>query len=155
MAITPITKAPTRNTKPSFVIDLAGTELQLRGAGRRIRHNKSPNFEDVETFDNPGGEAPGTSAESFTIEILQSHGAAGAYNLLKPLEETLVTFAYQIDADAVNSVDNPELSGNVYVPPIPIIDAGVKKFSPITLEFKVDGIPVLTTDGTPVYATHA
>lgn len=157
MPLTHITKAPTRNDKPSFVIDILGANpLQMRGAGRRLRHNVNQQFDDTETFDNPGGEAPSKSPKSFTMEILASHGATGSYNLLLPLVgPDPHPFAYQINADAANSVDNPEYSGLLYVPDIPIIDAGVQEFSRFSIEFKISGIPVVTTDGTPVYDSHA
>lgn len=151
-----ITAPVTRNTKPSFVIDILGTDpIQLRGAGREIDHDVRPNFEDVETFDNPGGEAPGVTPEAFNVEVISSHGALGLFNLLTPFADVLTDFAYQVDADAVNSAANPEYSGQLYVPKVPIISAGVRKFSVFTLEFKISGIPVVTSSGIPVYAAHA
>ncbi len=154
-----ITAAPLRLDDPSFVVDydaiVGAAAVQLRCAGRRITTNGDQEFEDIETFCNPGGEAPGITTETIVVEVLQSVGVGGLWNQLKPLEGQLVTFALLPKRTTATGDDNPEMYGSLYVPYIPLVDAGVRKFSPFTLEFKVFGIPAYNTTATAIYDSHA
>lgn len=155
------TAAPTRLDTPSVVLDTTGTDpVHIVCALRLLDHTGSQEFEDIETFCNPKGEAPGAVAQSWQLEWLQSFGAAGsaaegAWNRMKPLEGKLVDFAVLLDRTQPLSETNPEMSGQVYVPFIPFISAGVRKYSTLTGEFKIYGEPVYTMTGAPVFADHA
>lgn len=135
-----ITASPARLDSPSFLLqhELADP-LQLKCAGRSIDHSTDQEFEDVETFCNPGGEAPGVVKQSFVITVLNSFGANGLYNLLSPLAGTRVSFAYLRAGSTAISEDNPEFSGFLYVPTPKIVNAGVRKFTEYDLDFKIDG----------------
>jgi len=155
-----ITAAPFRLDNPSFVIDhdLAGgsaSAVQLKCAGRRIAVTPDVDFEDVETWCNPKGEAPGAATWAIELEVLNSYGAAGLWNQLLPLAGVLVKFSLLPAGAVAVSATNPEMSGDCWVPYPTFVDAGVRKFTTYTLEFKVYGTP-LFKDATPaVYSGHA
>lgn len=134
--------APFRLDAPSFLIgavDPPTTEMKCHG--RRFNITADQTFEDVETFCNVGGEAPGVIKRSINIEVFASFGAEGLWNVLYPLEGTLVYFAFDLAGTGTGAVGNPIMEGQCYVPAIPFIDAGVKKFSPFSLEFRIYGTP--------------
>ena len=155
-----ITAAPFRLDSPSFVVDydaaVGAAFVQLKCAGRNIDTRGDQDFEDTETFCTPLGEAPGAVAESIVVEVLNSLGVDGLWNQLKPLEGELVKFAYLPNGTVTSSPDNPEMSGELWVPYIPLTpSAGVRKFQTYSLEFKIFGIPTYDTTGAPVFASHS
>lgn len=136
------TPAPFRLDEPSFKIGTTSTpDTELSGSGRRVTIVPSQEFEDIETFENPGGEAPGLVRRSINLEVIQSFGAEGLWNVLAPLEGQLVYFEFDPAGTGTPGADNPVMSGQCYVPAVPFIDAGVKKFSTFTLEFRIFGEP--------------
>lgn len=151
-----ITKVGTRLDAPSLVLNYDKTDpIHLICALRKADNTGDQTFEDVETFCAPGAEAPGTTKEALDVEVLWSYGATGSYNVLKPLQDTLVKFAFLINGGVAVSATNPELSGDCYVPFIPFVRAdGVKKYMYVPLSFKFNGIPVSTFVAPAVYAGH-
>lgn len=154
-----ITAAPFRLDNPSFVIDhdaaVGSAAVQLKCAGRNLSAVPDFDFEDVETFCNPKGEAPGAATWTINLEVINSYGAAGLWNQILPLAGQLVKFAF-LPAGAVTiGAENPEMSGNCYVPYPTFVDAGVRKFTTYTLEFKVSGTPLFKEAAPAVYAGHA
>jgi len=156
MPLNAVTAAnPTRNDAPSLVLNHSATDpLHFICAVRQVAHAGSQQFEDVETACNPGGEAPGATTESLDVELLWSHGTAGVWNTLKPLEGTRIPFAYLLRGGEANSASNPEMSGFLWVPFVPLINAAVRKYSYVPMSFRISGTPLNTTSGTPVYAGH-
>lgn len=154
-----ITAAPFRLDDPSLVVDydavVGAAAVQLKCAGRQITHNGDQEFEDIETFCNPKGEAPGAVTESLELAVLQSIGVGGLWNQLKPIEGQLVKFAFLPKSQAAVGEDNPEMSGQLWIPFIPLVDAGVRKFTELNFDFKIFGSPTYITTGTPVYSSHA
>ncbi len=151
-----LAKVGARLDAPSFVINHSATDpIHLICALRKLQHTGDQTFEDVETFCSPGAEAPGATKETLSLEVLWSFGTTGAYNVLKPLEGTLVPFAFKFNGGAALSASNPEWSGDCYVPFIPIVNAdGVKKYSYVPLDFKINGAITTTYTGSAVYAGH-
>lgn len=148
-----------RLDSPSLVLqyDTPLNAIQLRCAMRNFSHSGDQTFEDTETFCSPGTEAPGTTKETLEVELLWNYGTTGTYNVLKPLQDQRVTFAFLPNRTAARSVDNPELVGYLYVPFIPFLQAdGVKKYSYVPMEFKISGIPVTYyTDPGSGFTDHA
>jgi hypothetical protein len=151
-----LTEVGFRLDLPSLVLNTLGTDpLKMRCALRKIDHTGDETFEDTETFCTPGGEAPGATKEALDVELLWSYGTTGTYNNLKPLEYSLVSFAFLPTGNAAVSATNPELSGKCYIPFVPFIRAdGVKKFSYVPMTFKFSGTPVTTYTPPAVYASH-
>lgn len=138
--------APFRLDGPSFKIGAEDPPtLELSSNGRRVTILPTQEMEDVETFSNPGGQAPGLIRNTIGLEVLQSFGADGLWNILKPLEGELVYFTFTPDGDAAVSESNPMMTGQCWVPAVPYLDAGVRKFSSFTMEFGVYGIPEFVT----------
>ena len=154
-----ITAAARRLDDPSFVVDFDAVvgvaAVQLRCAGRKITTAGDQEFEDIATFCNPKGEAPGAVVDAISLEVLQSVGVGGLWNQLKPLEGQLVNFAFLWDGTVDPADDNPEMSGQLWIPFIPLVDAGPRKFSTFTLEFKILGTPIYTLAPPAIYAGHA
>jgi len=146
---------PTRLDAPSLVLNHSATDpIHLICAIRSVDHGGDQTFEDIETVCQPGAEAPGATTEALDVEVLLSHGATGVFNVMKPLQGTLVPFAYKLNGGAALGVGNQEMSGSCYVPFVPFIRAtGVKKFSYVPMSFKIVGIPIYNSV-TPVYAGH-
>ena len=151
-----ITKVGTRLDAPSLVLRHDQTDpIHLICALRKADNTGDQTFEDVETYCAEGAEAPGATKQALDVEVLWSYGATGAYNVLKPFEDQLVTFAFMINGGNPVSASNPELSGQLYVPFIPFVRAdGVKKYMYVPLSFKINGTPVSTTVAPAVYAGH-
>jgi hypothetical protein len=151
-----LTTVGVRLDTPSLVLNtLAANPLHMRCALRKLDHVGDESFEDTETFCTPGGEAPGATKQHLDVELLWSFGATGTFNNLKPLEYQLVPFAFLVDGSQPVSSTNPELSGSVYVPFVPLIKAdGVRKYSYVSMSFKFSGTPVVTTIAPAVYAGH-
>lgn len=146
---------PTRNDAPSLVLNHSATDpLHFICAVRSVSHTGSQEFEDVETACNPGGEAPGATTESLDVEMLWSHAAAGTWNVLKTLQGTRIPFAYLLNGGAAVSDSNPEMSGFLWVPFVPFIDAAVQKYSYVPMSFRISGIPLYTSTGSAVYVGH-
>ena len=157
MPVITVTEVGFRLDNPSLVLAYDTPDpIHLKCAMRSVDHTGDETFEDVETFCNPGGEAPGLTKEALEVELLWSFGATGTFNVLKPFEYQLVTFAFLPSGAAAVSASNPELSGSVYVPFVPFIRAdGVRKFSVVPMNFKFSGTPVPTFVAPGVYAGHA
>jgi len=134
--------APFRLDSPSLLIGATATPTtEMRCHGRRISITADQAYEDIETFCNPAGESPGTVTRTITIEVFQSFGAEGLWNTLAPLEGDLIYFSFSPDGTTTASTSNPIMEGQCWVPAISFIDAGVKKFSPMTIALPIYGIP--------------
>ncbi len=147
---------PIKFDKFSFVIDWNQTDpLQFQCATRSLSHVVDQQFADVKTLCNPSGEAPSTVTEQLDVELLWEYSATGAWNKLRPLAGLRRSFAILPLGTGATSATNPEMSGFVWVPQIPFINATeVNGYSYVPLTFKISGIPIYDTDGTPVYAGH-
>lgn len=140
----------------SFVIDWDQTDpLQFQCTLRSFQHSVSTSFTDIATLCNPGGEAPGKVVEDLQLEMLWTHGVNGSWNKLRPLQNTVHSFAALPKGTGATSAANPEMSGSVWIPPVPFMSATeVNGYSIVPLTFKIFGIPIYDMDGTPVYAGH-
>lgn len=140
----------------SFVIDWDQTDpLQFQCTLRSFNHSVNTSFSDVATLCNPGGEAPGKVVEELQLEMVWSHATTGSWNKLKPLQNLRRSFAALPQGTGATSAANPEMSGFLWVPPVPFMTATeVNGYSIVPLTFKLSGIPLYDMDGTPVYAGH-
>lgn len=162
MPVINVAAAPFRLDRPSLVLDHGGTDpIQLQCQARLLDWQSDQEFDDVESFCNPKGEAPAAVTRSINLDVNHSFGdpagaLPGLWNVLQPLEGTVQTFALLLNGTAAVSHENPEASGQVWIPNVPFIgSAGVQKFSQYTLEFRLFNVPVYATDvGSAVYASH-
>ena len=155
MAIQTITAGAFIARYPSLILNHDGSALdsagaviadgiQLNCAATTIDPQIDQEFVDIETFCNEAGEAPGKTKRTINVGVRLSYGAAGVFNLLQPLANSRVTFALLPNYAKAVAADNPEMSGNLWVPEIPMSIG------------EVGGSPVydmvLNLDGPPVFA---
>lgn len=130
--------------KPSVLIGA----VELRGHGNTVRLTNEDNMADVDTFDNPEGEAPGTTSWEFEMDLLQSFGPeagnAGLWDTLRPLAKTKAIFTVKPNTVAV-AVTNPQAVFEAWVPSIAFLDSTRGDSTRLTVSFKVIGEPVFTT----------
>ena len=150
-----ITANKYRADDPSLVLDYAGTPVGLRCGAQDFTHVIDTTFDDVSTFCEPGAEAPGLERHRLTAQVFISHGPGGTYELLNALNTGQpVTWALLLDRSTAISTTNKEFSGTLYVPSLPMLAAGPRGFSLVTVEFRLTGAPIENTV-TPVFADHA
>src|SRR5688500_16265709 len=117
---------PYRAINPSVTIGTVPIEIICHA--RRVALVPEDEMADVETFCNPGGEAPSTTSWVLTIEALQSFGPdgadAGLWDTLRPLAKTEQTVVVKPSSAAVGPT-NPSATMTVWVPSIPFIDSGI------------------------------
>ena len=135
--------APVKPTNAmSFLIGATETPTtEMKCHGRRIALVPDIVWEDTETFCNEGGEAPGRTKRSTTLEVLQSFGAEGLWNTLQPLFGSLAYFKLDLAGNSTAAAGNVIVTGQLWVPPVKFIDAGVGKYTYDPIEFKCYGAP--------------
>ena len=128
-----------KNSDPSLTIGV----VEMKCHGRRIRINADED-PDGATFCDPYG-----SSYTAELEVFQSFGADGLETVLRPLVNTIENFIYTPADGVAASVDNPHFRFDARVPPFPVIDAGIREFSPFTIPFEVEeGTMEKSIDGT-------
>ena len=105
----------------------------------------------IETYCNPGGEAPSAVRWTGTIRVLQSFGSDSAWEFFSelPFDETLDFTIFPSDPGTAGaSSDNPSATFEAYLDPIGFIpDHEVGGAGYFDLAFTVVGTP--TFDDTP------
>lgn len=129
------TPAPFKLVNPSFLLG-TGTPVEIKCSARSMRHTIDYDVTDDSTFCEPGAEGVGKITETIEVDALQSFGAEGLWNLLAPLQLTVVAFELFSIAATV-AVTSPKMTGTCLVPPIPFLDAGIRENSELTLVFKI------------------
>lgn len=155
MALIDLNRAPTRLDDPSFILNVGATDpIQIRCSAKQIAHNIDTEQEDNETFCRPGAERPGAATEVIELEVFLSHGDDGLFNILHPLRDQEVDYALLLKGGTALGTDNLEMSGKLYIPAVPFVNAAVRKNSVVTLTFNLSSIPVFN-DTTPTSTDHA
>jgi hypothetical protein len=136
---------PYISRRPQVTIGGADLDCHMRKASLLPEDDEV----DIATFCNPKGRAPGGTAWTLEIDVLQSFGDGvtldGLYDQLAPLAKTRVAFTLEMDKTVGPTVEHPHFTGFVYVPSIPILDATISEKSEFTLTFFVDGEPTEVT----------
>lgn len=127
---------------------MGAVPVELRGHGNTVRLTAEDNMADVDTFDNPEGEAPGTTKWTFEMDLLQSYGPeggnAGLWDTLRPVAKTVQPFVV-VPTEGVVSPTNPEATFEAWVPTIPFLDSARGDSTRLTVTFSVVGEPVFAT----------
>jgi hypothetical protein len=87
-----------------------------------------------------------------TLAALQSFGADGLWNQIRPLVGTEQDFTILPDRDQPVSADNPEMSGKCIVKAFPFLDGAVGEASSFDLVLAVQGEPLFDETGTMTQA---
>lgn len=102
---------------------------------------------DVETYCNPGGEAPGTPAWSGTLRVRMSYGTGSAWELFAANANQVVDITIMPTyGDTAPSASNPEATFEAYLGVLPFIpDHEIGKSATFDVEYRVIGQPVFAT----------
>jgi hypothetical protein len=90
-----------------------------------------------------------------TCTVLQSFGAAGFWNLVRPLANTVVPFTILPDNSTANSVTNVAMVGTARVMPFAFLSGGVGEPSEFDLVLGVSGTPTFPVTGATMMAAEA
>lgn len=117
--------------------------VEMKCHGRRIA--LTPTVDDSSaTFCDPFG-----SLWTFSVDVFQSFGTGGLETDLRPLVNTIVQVVYEVEDGATVSADKPNYRFDWRVPPFPVVDAGIREFSPFTISGEIEeGTLEKTVDGT-------
>ena len=98
---------------------------------------------DVETYCNPGGEAPGKSPWVCNLTARMTYGTDSAWAFFSSLDGQQATFVVK-PAQGTTTNDNPAATFTAYIPPMPFIpEHQIGQSATITLECRVVGDPVV------------
>lgn len=167
MAFIGITAGPYRpqsGAKPSFCLDTDeafGDAIQLQCAANQILAQINTEFRGVETFCGPGDQIPVEGTRAYDVQAWLSYGDGqttnpyGLYTVLAAKALQRVKFAACPNGDAPVSVTNPEVSGEVWVPPIPPFSAP-NPTDPVAINFTLQVYQTQTVAESPAEAvmTH-
>jgi hypothetical protein len=130
-----------------FFLQRAFIQLGVSGSGTEVScactHLTATPDQDESTIDTMCGSYTSYKKPKWTItvSIAISYGADGAWTLIHPLCGSIVPFVLRPD-EAVGSIDNPVMSGEVLLKQLPFIDAAPGEASEVDLEMKVQGEPL-------------
>lgn len=97
---------------------------------------------DVETYCNPGGEAPGRTRWLGNMRVRMSYGAGSAWEFFSARANQIEDFVI-MPADGSVTADNPSATFEAYIGTLPFIpDHEIGASATFDLEFRVIGEPV-------------
>lgn len=98
---------------------------------------------DIETYCNPGGEAPGRTQWTGVFRVRLSYGDDGSWNFWQTLDPTTPTEVTLMPGDETTaSSSNPEATFDAYVQPIAFIpEHTVGGSATFDVEYRVVGEP--------------
>lgn len=100
---------------------------------------------DVETYCNPGGQAPGKTKWTANLTVRMSYGTDSAWAFFSALADTAATFVVKPD-DGTTTINNPAATFQAYIPQLPFIpEHAIGESATFTLECDLIGAPVVTT----------
>jgi hypothetical protein len=135
-----VEQAPFILQKPTISIGPAGSEVEIQCGANQIDASPEQDSNDVETF---CGVFTSYKPEKWTVTItaLQSFGADGLWNNLRPLCNTVQPFLLVPDSRVPVSEDNVAMSGTAYVTGFAYLSAAVGEASEFDLVLAVQGDP--------------
>lgn len=147
MAITPVTEPPFLPVKPKIRVGDATTGVDIECAAGELAVEVEQDEATTETF---CGTYTTYKAEVWTITatVFPSYGAAGLWNLVRPLVGAVQPFAILPDAAAAVGVDNPMMTGTAIVKAFPFFAGSPGEPSSFDLVLAVQGTPTFATTGT-------
>jgi hypothetical protein len=154
MPIAPVTAAPFVLIKPMIRVGDLTTGTPIECAAHTIEAVPEVETTDYKTFCG-AYTAFGPEKWTVTVTVLQSFGAAGFWNLLRPLVNTVVPFTILTDGTTTNSVTNPAMVGTARVMPFPFLSGGVGEPQEFDFVLLVQGTPTFPVTGATLMATDA
>lgn len=140
MADTTVTAVPFVFRKPAIKLGATGSSVDIACAANQIVAEAEQDENTLETF---CGTYTSYKAPVWTITVtaLQSFGTDGLWTQLYPLAGTTVDFQLIPDGTQPISVDNPAMTGQVYVGYPDFLNGSVGEGSEFDLELGVQGVP--------------
>jgi hypothetical protein len=126
--------------KPTLKIGPPGSEVEFECGANQIEAAPEQDSNDVESF---CGVYTSYKPEKWTVTIqaLQSFGATGLWNNLRPLCNTTQPFLIVPDGRVPVSADNVAMSGSCYLAGFAYLSAAVGEASEFDLVLAVQGEP--------------
>lgn len=130
--------APHRFVKPAVTINSTDSICHFS----MVNLIPTQEFVDVETYCNPGGEAPGKVSWRANLRVRMSYGTDSAWTFFSALVGAAAAFELRPDAATVGT-GNPEASFSAYIPALPFIpEHAIGESATFDLECRVIGEPV-------------
>jgi hypothetical protein len=147
MAVAPVTAPPFVPVKPKIRIGNGTTGVDIECAAGELVVEVEQDEATTETF---CGTYTTYKAEVWTVTatVFESYGAAGLWNLVRPLVGVVQPFAILPDAAATVSADNPMMTGNCFVKAFPFFSGSPGEPTSFDLVLAVQGTPTFATTGT-------
>jgi hypothetical protein len=146
MPVTPVTAAPFVLIKPLIRLGDISTGVPIECAAHTVEAIPEVDETEYKTFCG-AYVAYGTEKWTITITVLQSFGAAGFWNLVRPLANTVVPFTILPDGTTANSVTNVGMVGTARVKPFAYLSGGAGEPSEFDLVLAVQGAPTFPVTG--------
>lgn len=100
---------------------------------------------DIETYCNPGGQAPGRTTWTCNLTVRMSYGTDSAWEFFSNLVGQKATFVVKPES-GTTTIANPAATFDAYIPPLPFIpEHQIGQSATFTLECRVVGAPVVAT----------
>lgn len=142
--------------KPRITLDADGaTPIEISCSSNEVHAIPEADESTWETF---CGSGTVYKAEVWTVElnVLQSFGTDGFWNLVRPLVGTVTNFELLPDADAAVGPGNLLMKGPAVVKPFGFLDGPIGEVCEITVEFGMQGTPeFLETAPAGAYSARA
>lgn len=133
--------APFIYRKPSITINSTDSICHFTSIAVTAETTKA----DVETYCNPGGQAPGKTAWKATLRGRMTYGTDSAWAFFSALMNQAATFVVK-PAQGTTTNDNPASTFQAYIPPLPFIpEHEIGQSGEFTLECDIVGDPVVAT----------
>lgn len=133
--------APHLYVKPSVTIDTVDSICHFQ----QVTLVPNLTWIDVETYCNPGGEAPGKVSWSGTLRVRMSYGTDSAWEFFSARGGQIVDMVITPDDGSVSAA-NPEATFSAYLGVLPFIpDHEIGASATFDLEYRVIGEPVFAT----------
>lgn len=140
MPDTPVTAPPFVPVKPKVSIGTVGSAVDIACAASELAVEVDQDESTTETF---CGAYTTYKAEvwTVTVTVFPSYGAAGLWNLLRPLVGTIQPFTILPDASKVAGPTNPSMTGNCIVKAFPFYTGAPGEPVSFDVELAVQGTP--------------
>lgn len=135
-----VTQPPFVLVKPKLTIGATASLVTYECGANEIDASPEQDSNDVETF---CGLFTSYKPAKWTVTVtaLQSFGAAGLWNALRPLVNTIQPFSIIPDGTKAVAVDNVGMYGNAYIPEFAYLQAAVGEASEFDFVLAVQGVP--------------
>lgn len=140
MADTPVTAPPFIPVKPKIAIGTTGAAVDIACAASELAVEVDQDESTTETF---CGAYTTYKAEVWTatVTVFPSYGAAGLWNLVRPLVGTIQDFTILPDSTKPAGPTNPQMTGKAIVKAFPFYTGAPGEPVSFDIELAIQGTP--------------